>query len=62
MVSELSDTAVARVVIPTGPPLNFSIIVNKILLSISSNPCASTFNASRAYFAIFISIFPSPFI
>ena len=42
MVSPLSETAVANVDKPTGPPLNLSIIVIRILLSISSKPCAST--------------------
>ena len=62
MVSEFSDTAVAKVEIPTGPPLNLSIIVVKILLSISSSPWASTFKALRLYLEIFMSMFPVPFI
>ena len=47
MVSLLSETAVAKVDKPTGPPLNLSIMVTNILLSISSKPCASTFKALR---------------
>ena len=43
-----SPTAVAIVVMPTGPPLNFSMIVSRILLSISSRPYSSTFNAFNA--------------
>ena len=62
MVSPLSETAVANVVNPTGPPLNLSIIVERILLSISSKPWASTFSALRANLAISISIFPLPLI
>ena len=54
--------AVAIVESPTGPPLNFSIIVIKILLSISSNPFWSTSRASKAISAIGTVIFPFPFI
>ena len=62
MVSVFSLTAVAIVESPTGPPLNLSIMVNSILLSISSKPCASTFNAPKAYLAISIVIDPFPLI
>ena len=62
MVSPLSETAVAKVDNPTGPPLNLSIMVDSILLSISSKPCASTCNAFNEYWAISMSIFPFPFI
>ena len=40
------------VVIPTGPPLNLSIMAESILLSISSSPCSSTRGASRPILAI----------
>jgi len=46
-VPDSSPTAVAMVVIPTGPPLNLSMMVVRILLSISSKPNSSTFNALR---------------
>ena len=47
-----SPKAVAIVVSPTGPPLNLSIIVHTILLSISSSPYLSMFKASKANLAI----------
>ena len=59
MVPDSSPTAVAIVLIPTGPPLNFSIMASSILLSISSNPCSSTFNAFSACCVIPISTIPS---
>ncbi len=55
-----SPIAVAMVLMPTGPPLNLSIIVNKILLSISSKPCLSILSAFKPYCEIFMSILPSP--
>ena len=54
-----SPTAVAMVVMPTGPPLNFSMMVERIRLSISSNPCSSTFNAFNACCVMPRSISPS---
>ena len=61
MVPASSPTAVAMVVIPTGPPLNLSIIQYKMRLSISSNPYSSIFSAFNACFVMSISIFPVPF-
>ncbi len=53
--------AVAMVVNPTGPPLNLSMMVQSILLSISSRPYLSIFRASRANCAISVSMLPEPF-
>lgn len=58
--TESSPTAVAIVVKPTGPPENFSIISLRILLSISSSPCSSTFRAVRPKRAISTLIIPLP--
>ena len=59
IVPASSPTAVAMVVMPTGPPLNFSIMALKMRLSISSKPFLSTFRASKAFFATAMLIFPS---
>src|SRR5678809_1813975 len=48
-VAGSSPTAVAIVVIPTGPPLNFSMIVRRILLSISSSPYSVSYTHLRAH-------------
>jgi hypothetical protein len=47
--------AVAIMVMPTRPPLNFSIMMKRMRLPISSYPCSATFNAFNACFAIPIS-------
>ena len=62
MVSPFSETAVARVLSPTGPPLNLSISVVRILLSISSKPCASTCKAFNPIWVMFRLMVPSPLI
>ena len=51
---------VATVFRPTGPPLNFSMIVPRILLSIWSSPRESMFSAARAMRVISRSMCPSP--
>ncbi len=49
IVDTSSPTEVASVSIPTGPPLNFSIIVKRSSLSVSSGPILSIFNLSNAF-------------
>ena len=57
----VTTATVFFLVSPTGPPLNLSIMVQSILLSISSRPYLSMFSASKAKLAISVSMLPEPF-